>query len=191
MLRKAILLFVIGAWATPAVAAPILSVQPAATTLSVGDAILFDIVATDVVDLYAYQFDVGFDPGVVHASAVTEGPFLGTVGPTYYIPGVIDNVGGLISFTANTLLGPIPGVTGSGVLAQVGFTGMGPGSSFINLLGVTLLDSTFAGTDTTTVRGSVEVLSAVVPEPATMFCVATGLLWLRRRRAMSGLPRVV
>lgn len=172
-----------GLWGSPIEAAPILSVQPAAATVDVGQVFSLDIVVTGAVDLYAFQFDLGFNPTVIAGTSVSEGPFLATGGPTFFIAGSIDNAGGLISFTASTLLSAVPGVIGSGILATIQFSGLAPGVSPVNLFGVTLLDSTFAGIDVTNVGGTVTAVSAAasVPEPATLALLAGGMLALGRR----------
>jgi len=112
---------------TPAVAGPIgLSVQPANSIVNEGQSFDVDIVISDVVDLYAYQFDLSFsfNATVLEATAVTEGAFLPGGGSTFFMPGTIDNTAGTISFTAGTLTGPTLGVSGSGVLATISFNAL-------------------------------------------------------------------
>ena len=113
--------------AVPATAAPILSIQPTSRTVVVGQAISVDMFVFNSADLYAFQFDLGFDPTVLTAIAVTEGPFLGSGGSTFFLPGAIDNTGGVISFTANSLLTAISGVNGNGFLATAQFTAVAAG----------------------------------------------------------------
>jgi len=81
-----------------------------------------------------------------------------------FIPGAIDNVGGAITFTADSLVGPVSGVSGSGILATVQFNALGAGSSPIALSNVALLNSTFGDISAGVVNGSVNV----VPEPSTL-----------------------
>ena len=175
-------------WGVPAQAAPIVSLQPSLTTVSVGQTFSLDIFISGVVDLYAYQFDIGFNPSVVAASEPTEGLFLPFGGATFFFPGAPDNIAGTVSFNAGSLQTAVVGVTGSGVLARIEFTAVGAGTlSPINLFGVVLLDSGLAGiAGTTTVGASVTVQgTAVVPEPATWVFLGSGLLAIRRRRALS------
>lgn len=157
-------------------AAPILSVEPPSISVSAGDTFSLDVFITNVTDLYGYQFDVSFDPGVLSAQAITEGSFLTTGGSTFFITGLIDNPVGLISFTANTLLGPDPGVTGSGALALVEFSAIGTGTSFVNLSNVVLLDSNLTDITADVIAGAVEVQdnSGSIPEPATLWLLALG-----------------
>ena len=125
-----------------AVHAATISVQPASSDFSNTTTLMIDI--TGVSNLFAFQFDVGFDPPIVSAIGVTEGSFLPTGGSTLFIPGTIDNVTGVISNTADALTGLVPGVSGSGTLAKVQFQALAPGTSAITLSNVILLDSSGA-----------------------------------------------
>src|SRR5579872_4655605 len=100
----------------------ILSIQPASTSTSPGSTFAVSVDISNVTDLYAFQFDIGFNPATLAGVSVTEGSFLPGGGSTFFIPGFIDNTGGTIAFSADTLIGPIPGVSGSGTLATIDFT---------------------------------------------------------------------
>src|SRR5262245_55955336 len=84
---------------------------------------------TGAVQLITWQFDLAFDPAVVQVNVgcdpvtdpfcdfltgpVTEGPF--TQGPfSLFVPGVIDNVAGLLSIVAGAFGDPPPGPSGDG-----------------------------------------------------------------------------
>jgi hypothetical protein len=179
-------------WPGNAAAGPAaLEVSPSSLTTSLSTFSL-DITVTGVSDLYAFQFDLGFDPTIVAVTSESEGSFLASGGPTLFIPGVIDNVGGTISSTADTLLGPIPGVSGSGNLAVIDFQVLSPGTSTINLFNAQMLDSNLNGLSFTTNNGSVTVSQvAEVPEPGSVVLVSVGLtgLFLIRRRHSDRHPR--
>jgi general secretion pathway protein D len=170
-------------YALPAAAGPILSIQPASSGISVGQTFSVNVFLTDAVDLYAYQFDVGFDPSVLSANGISEGPLLATAGTTFFIPGSIDNVTGTISNTANALFGVVPGANGSGVLATVSLKAIGAGTSNVTLFGVTLLDSSFSGITVSTLGGSATASGVVAPEPGSFLLLAGGLLGFWRRGA--------
>jgi len=98
-----------------------------------------------MVDLYAAQFDLQFNPSTLTAVSVTQGRFLGTGGSTVFVPGAIDNTTGRITFTAITLVGPVTGVTGNGTLATITFTAKTTAAtSILTLSNVVLLTSALA-----------------------------------------------
>lgn len=153
----------------PAIADTI-SIEPSSSIVVPGQSFSVEIRASAVSDLLAFQFDVGFNPGVLSATFIAEGSFLPSGGATLFIPGLIDNATGLISFTGDTLLTSISGVTGSGTLARIQFTAAGSSSSPIALSNVVLLDSTLSVIPVSVVNGS----TTVVPEPASW----TLLIWI-------------
>src|ERR1035437_3897701 len=140
-----------------------LSVSPAVNQVAVGQVFSLNVVINSVADLYAYQFDLAFNPALLNASAITEGAFLGSGGPTFFLAGAIDNVNGLISSTADSLEGPLSGVTGSGVLTSVTFTALAPGSTSVSIFNTFLIDSQSNFIFADTGDGTVDV---VTPEPA-------------------------
>lgn len=173
-----VLLLWVGLAASPVVTATTISIEPASSAFSVGDTVSLNINITDVTDLYSFQFDIGFSPSILSATSITEGPFLPSGGSTFFLPGTIDNVAGLISFNAGTLIGTIAGVNGGGVLAQVNFSAIGAGTSSVNLSGVTLLDSSLQDISADLVAGSVQVQGGAVPEPGIGSLLFAGLLSL-------------
>lgn len=178
-------LVMIATWPLGSSATPILSISPPSQTANVGGGFSLDVIISNVTDLFAYQFDVAFDPSVLAVQSITEGAFLSGGGSTFFIPGSIDNVAGLISFTANTLIGPITGVNGGGVLAQLNFSAVGAGISSVDLSGVILLDSSLLDISAGVSAGSVQVQSRAIPEPASVWLVASGIGWLGARRFRS------
>ena len=160
-----------------------LSIQPGSLTVGVGQPFSLDMAASDVTDLFAFQFDIAFDPTMLSATSIVEGQFLPGAGTTAFTPGTIDPVLGLISITADTLFGAISGASGSGVLATVFLMPTAAGTSAVVLSGVILLDSSLLDIQTTLASGSVTVTPASqVPEPATISLVGVMLaIGLARR----------
>jgi|SRR5271167_1453589 len=165
---------------------PTLSVAPSPSTVSAGNSINLDVTISAVTDLYAFQFDLSFDPGTVSAASITEGSFLPGGGATFFLPGTIDNVGGTIASTADSLVGAIPGVNGSGTLAVLTLTGLAPGISSIDFSNVFLLDSNLNGINAVLQSGSVAVTPGTVPtpEPNSLVLLIAGLgtVFLLRRK---------
>jgi hypothetical protein len=140
-----------------------------------------DIDVTGVTDLYAFQFDLSFNPAILSGDSVIEGTFLPSGGTTFFIPGAIDNVGGTITANADTLIGAIPGVTGDGTLAVFQFTALAPGTSPLSFANEILLDSSLNDitASTTSQNGSVTISGiSSIPEPQTLTLLVTGLLVL-------------
>ena len=106
-----------------------LTIDPTSSTVNVGNSVTLDVNISNVTNLYAFQFDLSFAPGTLSSVSIVEGSFLPTVGATFFIPGTIDNIGGTVASTADTLLGSGPGVNGSGTLAILTLTGLAPGSA--------------------------------------------------------------
>jgi len=127
------------------------------------------------VDLYAFQFDLIFNPSVLEAVSVTEGSFLRHQGPTVFVPGTISNSAGRISLTAGSLIGPIAGASGDGPLAGITFTALANGTSNIRIGNPVLLDSTLAPVTASLEAGVVQV---GIPEPSTFYILWGGLAGL-------------
>lgn len=156
------------------VSATTLSVAAPPAAVQVGDTFTLDVLVAQAPDLYAFQFDLAFDPAILQANAVLEGGFLSAGGrATFFMPGSIDNGAGTVTFTANTLVGPGPAVTGGGLLVHLSFQALAPGQSTLSLGNVVLLDSAFAELATTSMDGAINVTS--VPEPASLALFGIGL----------------
>lgn len=166
-------------------AASVLSVLP--TPSQVAPGVVFDVRVDilDASDLYAFQFDLTFDPTIVSVASVYNGLFLSANGDGTFFPGFVDNDSGIVSFVADSKIGPVSGNSGNGTLASFRFTAVGPGSADIVVGGVVLLDSTLVETSFAAAAGSVVVSGgAQVPEPRTVGLVFSAVvgLWLRLRR---------
>lgn len=177
--------------ASVAHAQAVISIDPTSQSVAAGTDFTVDVNISNVSDLYAYQFDLTFDPCVFQAVSSTEGAFLPQGGATFFIPGTNDNVGGTVSATAGTLLTAVNGVSGSGELVAFTFDALKAGTSSFSVANDTLLDSNLSMIAHTTTAGSATVTSGVVQAPeidSTSTATALTLLFgglavLRGRRA--------
>lgn len=172
-----------------AIAAPTIALTGPAS-VERGAPFAVQVSALDVTDLYAFQFDVTFDPALFTASGVTEGAFLASGGTTFFDGGTIDNTSGVVSFVFDTLIGAIPGVSGSGVLARIDFNAadVAFSSGAFQLTDAMALDSSLDLVDVA-LRGQ----SVAIPEPAALSLSLAALAVLGasswRRRAAGSVAR--
>lgn len=138
---------------------------------------MFDINISiaDITDLYAFELLVTFDPAAAALRDVTEGTFLSGSGLTFSFLEPAADASSVRLVT--TLLEPVPGATGSGLLATLLFEGaMSP---IIGLTLVSFLDSSLQEIDD--VR-FVPPDTTSVPEPSTLGLLGIGLAVLARHR---------
>jgi hypothetical protein len=177
------------ACSTQAFAVPTLSVNAMPNPATVGGNVDLAVMIAGITDLYSYQFTVSFDAALLKANGVTEGAFLGTGGTTFSDGGVIDNTTGTISYVFNTLVGPVPGVSGDGKLASISFGALGIGSAALSFSDVLFLDSNLNDIAVTFGNASVRIIddAADVPEPASLllFGAAIAAAGAARRRQRS------
>jgi hypothetical protein len=180
-------------FSSPIFADALLSINPVTTTVDTGTTFVVNVNISGVVDLYAYQFDIDFNPAVIQATSVIEGSFLPNGGATFFVPGAIDNTNGEINFSADTLLSATTGVSGGGTLLQLDFKAIAPGTSAIvlpNNIDLILQDSTSALISSTQANGSVTVQGSVtgVPEPSGLSQILMGLICVALVGLRKGIP---
>src|SRR6218665_1322962 len=120
-------------------------------SVSVGDTITVTAVATGLVDAYAYDLDLSFDPALIAFDSDSEITPAGGFGSAAADAGTLSVVG--------TRLGTSPGLTGTQTLVTLTFTALAPGTTEIALSSGRLVDAegTAAEIDTTS-----EALSAAI-----------------------------
>ena len=153
--------------ATSTLAAPIFSVASPSPFL--GETIHVNVVASGMVDLYDYQFDLIFDPTKLQfTGGAFEGPFLATAGPTFFFAGIPGT--GSVQFVFDTLLGPGPGASGNGVLASFDFRALTKGPTTLSLANVLAQD-----TPGNLINVALVPAQITVPEPGTLALLALAL----------------
>lgn len=161
--------------AAPAVAAPTFAIT-GPSAVQPGAALQLAITASDVADLYAYQFDIQFDATRFSAVNLTQGGLLGTAGTTFFDGGQVDNTAGTVSLVFESLIGPGAGAVGSGTLATLNLTALvsaAAGSASFSLSNVTAYDAGLNPLDIT-LQGH----AVAVPEPAAWSLALVGLAGL-------------
>jgi hypothetical protein len=170
--------------AQPALAVPVVSITGPAGNVTVGSALTLTVKFTDALDLSAFQFDLAFNPAVLRATSVVEGPFLGTGGNTFFGAGSINNTTGTITSIFDSLIGAVPGVNGTGNLVTLNFNVIGAGVSSLVFSNALFLNSLFNDLSPQVQNGSVTAV-AVIPEPSSAALLLAGLAgfaaWRRLR----------
>lgn len=172
-----------------AAATPIVSTDGGSLAVTTGNVYTVNVLigaaagsADDAVNLYGYQFSVSYDASVLSVqdpiNPATEGSFFTSVyplpGQTFFIPGFDDGLGN-ISFIADTLVGPLAGVSGSGTLASINFVAIADGTTSVAAFFNVDNGDALITTD--------DVAPVAAPEPATLLLVAGGCAFVARRRA--------
>ncbi|NRR32384.1 hypothetical protein HSX11_19630 [Oxalobacteraceae bacterium] len=172
----------LAAWSLQAGAFPFLRIEPTSSLVLPGQSFSADVTIRDVGDLFAYQFDLVFNPALLQATAVDEGSFLLRGGPTIFFPGTIDNRSGRVSFTLASLTDDLAGVSGSGDLFRVSFQARdNAGRAAMAVSNVMMLDSQLGDIFFDDAGSQVNV----VPEPGMLELLAPMVLamgWALRRK---------
>ena len=147
------------------VADAVAGISPGSASVLVGQTFDIPVNITGVTDLFAFQFDLSYDPTILELLNISEGAFLPTAGATNFIPGTIDNTAGTATATADALSGFVPGASGNGDLADFEFGALAPGTSALTLANVTLLDSTLSPIAFNATNGQV---ISTLPEPTSL-----------------------
>lgn len=104
-----------------------------------------NVLVDNVVNLGGFQFSLEFDPTVLKAIAVEDGPFLGSSGREVICGGeeVAEASVSLVCVTlaAPVSLGGVPGADDAGVLATVEFSAAGEGETSLGLRNVKLVQA--------------------------------------------------
>jgi hypothetical protein len=114
-------------------------VDPPTSMVTGGQTFFIDIKISDVGDLYGWEFKLGWNPDLLNVVNVIEGNFLKQGGLTFFWP-IMNNTEGYILVDC-TLLGDVPGVSGSGTLATVAFYAENQGESILDLYNTILINS--------------------------------------------------
>lgn len=116
-----------------------LSVSPSVCKAMVNETFIVNVTVSEVIDLYGWEFKLGWYEELLEVINVTEGDFLKKRGETFFIAKINNTAGYLIADC--TLLGNVPGVSGGGTLATIEFIVKSTGESVLNLYRTKLVSS--------------------------------------------------
>jgi len=137
---------------------PAVSVSPSSLTVEPEQNFNVDITISDVLDLYGWEFALSWDPYVLDAVNVVEGPFLKGDGRSTFFTYSISLIDGRMVVDC-TLLGWISGVSGSGILSTLTFCPKNPGECSLDLYNFSLIDSNEQPIFCQTSNGYVRIIS--------------------------------
>ena len=107
-------------------------VDPQASTVwGVDETFAINITVTEVVGLSGWEFKLYYDASILNGTTITEGSFLKTSGETFFNANISTTAGMISAMCA--LMGNVPAVDGSGVLATITFKTKSLGSSLLQL----------------------------------------------------------
>lgn len=156
-------------------AIPSISLASSASPVGTGNAFSLAVTATDITDLYAYQFDLRFDPGAVQVLGIAEGNFLSDLGPSNFVAGLIDNNAGSVTYVANSMVGSIFGRSGSGFLLDFQMLATGNGVTTVSLPNLLLLNSSFEELVVVSSQADIIISPTAVSQPGTLLLLVAGL----------------
>ena len=113
----------------------ILSVEPSSimdSNLVPGSNFTVNITVARVTDLYAWDFFLSWDPALLNATNVTEGPFLKSAGTTAFRPPEISQTEGYL-YANCTLTEGAPGASDNGTIATITFLVEAKGATYLSL----------------------------------------------------------
>ena len=133
----------------------IVAVYPQAVTAYVDSTFAVNITIADVTDLWAWGLKLEWNSSVLGFVDAKEGPFLKSIGSTLWIPIVLQT--DLIFISCTSMVVPIEGVSGSGVLATITFNATELGDANLTMSEVDLEDVDGINISCTVVNGQVIV----------------------------------
>jgi hypothetical protein len=139
-----------------------MAIDPPTLTREINQPFQVDINIDDVIDLYGWEFKLGWDATLLEALNITEGGFLKSQNDTLFVIN-INNTEGYLRVVC-TLISNIPGVNGAGTLATVEFNPQSYGESSLNLYDTKLVDSHEQSISHTANDGHVSIQTANSPQ---------------------------
>jgi CARDB/Dockerin type I domain len=134
------------------------SVVPSSLTVPIEQNFSVDIAISEVMNLYGWEFTLTWNPDLLAVANVIEGSFLkGDGRPTFFTYNISTYDGKIV--VDCTLLGWIPGASGTGILSTLTFNSKSYGECSLDLYNVSLVDSFEQPIPYQTSNGYVRVIS--------------------------------
>lgn len=191
ILKLMVLLGATSCLSTPVLSAPVVRVGES-FVVAVGETLKVPILVSDALDLQSFQFDLGYDESILElltfTDAGTDFEEAATAGGGLLLGITGFSLPGLLSGAADSMIGVLDGMSGSGTLAYIEFLALANGVSALSLSNV-YLDSIELGPDAM-VNGQI-----AVPEPQSLALLVMALAILvsmqvhRRRLTITAIPR--
>ena len=117
-----------------AVTGPALMFYPRRQEATVGETVMFQILAEEVTNLTAAEFSINYDPAHVEITSITQGAIFAASEESIFLT-QYDNSAGTLSVITAILGGDEPSVAGTGVLIEIQ----------MNVISATSSELTFSG----------------------------------------------
>ena len=120
---------------------PTLKIEPALVEdVPVGNDFTVTLKIQDVTNLWSWMCVISWDPAVLSCVSVVEGPFLKSIGATFWLAAP-PNASAIPSLSCTSMAVPKAGASGTGTLATITFNATEIGDSYVRLTGDYLLNS--------------------------------------------------
>lgn len=140
MFRKLLLACTLALSSVISAQAAVVTLTPSSSTVTAGNSFTIGIGIQGVTDLAGWELDLGWGPAsLVSMTDQADGTFFG--GFDVFVPGTLDGSAGTLSFLGAALSGFGSGASGSGLLAELTFSAIGPGTVSFSFDRVLLIDS--------------------------------------------------
>jgi hypothetical protein len=156
---------------------PEVSIMPFETDAAYGDEISISVRVDSVIDLYAYGFEIDYDPAVLDFISTEESTFLKANGSSTAFNSSLENgIEGTLVVGNVRLLNPPLGVDGSGELFNIKFEVIGDGGDYsdISFVGDNFLSDSIGSIPVKFSGGSVSVDSETLVDPVQNASVNIG-----------------
>jgi hypothetical protein len=119
-------------------------VSPQTSAVEMGTTFTVNVTVTAVADLAVWEVQLYYLNTILNCTGAQEGPFLNQVNGTFFASNIKNAYNATHGWLlcGSTLVGPAPGVTGSGTLVTITFQAKTAGETALHLEGTTLKDST-------------------------------------------------